>query len=70
MMTQFEEKYSSALRELILILVPIGNIFSSADAVNNEHSKEAPFAVFALFDRSENAARGRDGGMAGLAVGG
>ena len=69
-MIQFEEKYSSALRELIFILVPIGNIFLSADAVNNEHSKGALFAVFALFDRSENAARGRDGGMAGLAVGG
>ena len=66
-MIQFEEKHSSALRELIFILVPIGNIFSSACAVNNEHSQGAPFAVFALFDRSENAARGRDGGMAGLA---
>tara|TARA_B100000085_G_scaffold188242_1_gene172172 strand:- start:773 stop:1042 length:270 start_codon:yes stop_codon:yes gene_type:complete len=67
MMIQFEEKHSSALRELIFILVPIGNIFSSACAVNNEHNQGAPFAVFALFDRSENAARGRDGGMAGLA---
>lgn len=66
-MIQFEEKYSSALRELIFILVPIGNIFSSACAVNNEHNQGAPFAVFALFDRSENVARGRDGGMAGLA---
>ena len=66
MMIQFEEKYTPALRELIFIIVPIGNIFSSACAVNNEHSQGAPFAVFALFDRSENAARGRDGGMAGL----
>ena len=66
-MIQFEEKYSSALRELIFILFPIGNIFSSACAVNNEHNQGAPFAVFALFDRSENVARGRDGGMAGLA---
>jgi len=32
-----------------------------------EHSQGAPFAVFALFDRIENPARGRDGGMAGLA---
>ena len=31
------------------------------------HSQGAPFAVFALFDRIENAARGRDGGIAGLA---
>ena len=31
-----------------------------------EHSEGAPFAVFALFDRIENPARGRDGGMAGL----
>ena len=31
------------------------------------HSQGAPFAVFALFDRIENPARGRDGGMAGLA---
>ena len=66
-MTQFEEKYSSALRELIFILVPIGNIFSSACAVNNEHNQGVPFAVFALFDRSENAGRRRDGGMAGIA---
>ena len=66
-MIQFEEKHSSALRELIFILVPIGNIFSSASAVYYEHSQSKPFAVFALFDRSENAARGRDGGMAGLA---
>ena len=66
-MIQFEEKYSSAVRELIFILVPIGNIFSSACAVNNEHSQGAPFAVFALFDRSENAAGGRNVGMAGLA---
>ena len=66
-MIQLEEKYSSALRELIFILFRIGNIFSSACAVNNEHNQGAPFAVFALFDRSENAARGRDVGMAGLA---
>ena len=32
-----------------------------------EHSQQAPFAVFALFDRIDNPARGRDGGAAGLA---
>ncbi len=32
-----------------------------------EHSQKAPFAVFALFDRIENPARGREGGAAGLA---
>ena len=32
-----------------------------------EHSQKAPFAVFALFDRIDNPARGRDGGGAGLA---
>ena len=31
------------------------------------HSQGAPFAVDALFDRIENAARGRNGGTAGLA---
>ena len=66
-MIQLEEKYSSALRELIFILFRIGNIFSSAYAVNNEHSQGAPFAVFASFDRSENVAcGGYGGGMAGL----
>jgi 5-oxoprolinase (ATP-hydrolysing) len=30
-----------------------------------EHSEGAPFAVFALFDRIEHPARGRDGGAAG-----
>ena len=60
-------KYSSALCELIFIFVPIGNIFSSACAVNYERSQGAPFAVFALFDRIENTARGSDGGKAGLA---
>ena len=60
-------KYSSALRGVIFIFVPIGNIFSSACAVNHERSQGAPFVAFALFDRIENAAQGRDGGMAGLA---
>ena len=32
-----------------------------------EHSQGAPFAVFALFDRIGNPARGRDGGAAGRA---
>ena len=32
-----------------------------------EHSEGAPFAVFALFDRIEHPARGRDGGAAGRA---
>ena len=31
-----------------------------------EHSEGAPFAVFALFDRIEHPARGRDGGLAGI----
>ena len=66
-MIQFEEKYSSALRGVIFIFVPIGRIFSSACAVNYERSQGEPFAVFALFDRIKNAAQGRDGGMAGLA---
>ena len=30
-----------------------------------EHREGAPFAVFALFDRIENPAQGRDGGVAG-----
>ncbi|MAK17029.1 MAG: methylhydantoinase [SAR116 cluster bacterium] len=32
-----------------------------------EHSQKAPFAVFALFDRIDNPARGREGGAPGLA---
>ena len=60
-------KYSSALRASIFVFVPIDNIFSSACAVNYEHSQGKPFAVFALFDRIENATRRRNGGMAGPA---
>jgi len=32
-----------------------------------EHTQKAPFAVFALFDRIDHPARGRDGGAAGQA---
>ena len=59
------KKYGPALRGVIFILSQSATVFSSACAITYEHSDGAPFAVFALFDRIEHPARGRDGGAAG-----